>query len=295
MIPTKISPSSPSPSSSSSSYSTSSSSLVMHPRRRRRFDHTTNGASLVIAYLLFAACMSLVVVLPLSFFVVNYGTCSYFCGWFCRHKASLVDVNTRERRVTKDHVSLDNELNPMDIEMINVENDYFSDEEEEEEEEKEEEEGKETEEGWERHLDDSTGFYYLYNASNGETKWEDYEIEDVGELQRVESFRTENQSSLIRVESFRSEKGEDKTVVKISDEYAEKRDSLLVRARHLAEAGQSKQANGWIETVDDEGITCYVKLETGEVRYNKPPRWVMAMAKLFNGNHNHNASAKRKF
>ena len=96
-------------------------------------------------------------------------------------------------------------------------------------------------------------------------------------------------------ESFRSEKGEDKTVVKISDEYAEKRDSLLVRARHLAEAGQSKQANGWIETVDDEGITCYVKLETGEVRYNKPPRWVMAMAKLFNGNHNHNASAKRKF
>ena len=118
MIPTKISPSSPS--SSSSSYSTSSSSLVMHPRRRRRFDHTTNGASLVIAYLLFAACMSLIVVLPLSFFVVNYGTCSYFCGWFCRHKASLVDVNTRERRVTKDHVSLDNELNPMDIEMINV-------------------------------------------------------------------------------------------------------------------------------------------------------------------------------
>ena len=43
-----------------------------------------------------------------------------------------------------------------------------------------------------------------------------------------------------------------------------------------------KTVNGWIEVLDEESTTCYVKLETGEVRYERPPDWVKTMAQMFN-------------
>ena len=242
--------------------------------------------SLVVSYILFAACMLLVVVLPLSFFVVNYGTCSWLCGWLCRNRTAYQKTRDPQHRRsqgsqqhrrdrTRDHISLDatNEehgeegyedeftyRNPslrvcqtrqpsVDIEMTHIENDYYS-----------EEEGDDSssgaEPGWQRHFDDSTGFYYLYNASTGETKWEDYEVEEDednvnGTLSRVESFRS--QPALVRVESFRSESGEERTVVRISGNIAKRRDSLLEKARELS-ITQQKEVSLVVVVVWEVGL-----------------------------------------
>ena len=43
---------------------------------------------------------------------------------------------------------------------------------------------------------------------------------------------------------------------------------------------------GWVELYDEESSSvCYVKLETGEVSYTRPKRWVLEVTKMFNGGH----------
>ena len=141
--------------------------------------------------------------------------------------------------------------------------------------------------GFKRHYDDNTGFYYLYNQETGETKWEDYEVvQDDTVENRIDSFHSNPQ--LIKVESFRSVRGKRKTILKISNDISQKRMALLEKARTVKRMKQKKLVNGWIEVVDDDLTTCYVFLETGEVKYDKPPLWVKTMAKMFNQGQNHN-------
>ena len=53
--------------------------------------------------------------------------------------------------------------------------------------------------------------------------------------------------------------------------------------------GECCSESRWLdEVLDDEMTTCYVKLKTGEVRYEKPPRWVRTMAKMFSNGSNNN-------
>ena len=62
----------------------------------------------------------------------------------------------------------------------------------------------------------------------------------------------------------------------------EKRETLLVKAREISTCDSTRMADGWIEVVDTDGRTCYVQLNTGQIRYDKPPQWVESMMKLFN-------------
>ena len=231
-------------------------------------------ASLIIAYLLFASCMLLLLVLPLSFFVANYGACGWFC-WYCSTSDNSTGTSGRHaRRVTQDHISLKDEINPMDIEMTNVNDDY---EDEDEDEGEDEYEADDTSRTWTRHFDESTGFWYLFNAHTNETRWEDYEFETTDKINMEEV-----KPALVRVDSFRSDIGEEKITVRISDQFAEKRETLLVKAREISTCDSTRMADGWIEVVDTDGRTCYVQLNTGQIRYDKPPQWVKSMMKLFN-------------
>jgi len=206
--------------------------------------------STFFAYLVFINCIVLLLLLPCTFFLINYGDVMQCCSIkysnsnsnTMMHEQNTLNENEMNNKKELEMTSQQQEQHQQQDTM--KEDTYIGDTAIRDDDDDDDDDGSGGGVLWVRHLDVNSGYWYVRHKRTGEVKWEE------------------------------------NTTIKVKTEEVKK--TKKTRLWSLAKKAKKKEVGGWVEVLDGaDAKTVYVNLSTGEVRHTKPKAWVREMVKKF--------------